>query len=349
MKIIVVGAYGFTGKLVCQQLNSEKIAFAVAGRDTTKLELLADEFDVVSEIITTDITTKKGVDFILNYDIFINCVGPFQLYSELLLEKAVANSKTYIDITGEEVFVSDSIEKYGKIAKQNMALIIHAAAFESALVNVLTHLLLQKNTAITSINNYYRFEKSKPSPGTKFTMKLSKYRDGFFIVDGKKESISSIESHTDSVKIREEIYFPIPYPMPEIPLIHYKFGVNNIASYLLVDAFSANISFEKKEDEDSLTKEIIKFQNRKTKGPTLEQRRAQYFDLMVAGVTDKGEKNKMIISGNDMYLVTAKIISFLIKNELKNPTTSCGILSTHELIKGKEKAFFEYIGVNVTM
>ena len=349
MKIIVVGAYGFTGKLVCQQLNSEKIAFAVAGRDTTKLESVADEFDIVNEIITTDITTKEGVDFILNYDIIINCVGPFQLYSELLLEKVVAHSKTYIDITGEEIFVSESIEKYSEIAKQNKALIIHAAAFESALVNVLTHLLLQKNTAITSINNYYRFEKSKPSPGTKFTMKLSKYRDGFFIVDAKKEPINSLEDLTDPIKIREEIYFPIPYPMPEIPLIHYIFGVKNIASYLLVDAFSANISFVKKEDKNSLTKEIDKFQNRKTKGPTVEQRKAQYFDLIVAGVTDKGEKNIIIISGNDMYLVTAKIISFLIKNQLRNPTTSSGILSTHELIKGKEKAFFEYIGVKVTM
>ena len=344
MKVIVVGAYGFTGKLVCQQLNSENISFAVAGRDTVKLKQLATELDAISKIITTDITTKKGVEPILDYDIIINCIGPFQLYSDQILEQAVTHSKCYFDITGEEVFVSESIDKYSQIAVDNKATIVHAAAFESALVNVLTHLLVQKHPDIIGINTYYHFEKSKPSPGTRFTMKLSKYSDSFFIIDGKKVAISDLEDTKPKVvKIRDENYFTMPYPMPEIPLIYEKFGINNIASYLLTDAFSATMSFTKREAQNSMGKEIEKFQNRKPKGPTAAQRKVQYFDVLVEGFTEKGAKSQFHLSGTDMYLVTAKTISFLVKEQLKKPTKNYGILSPHELLIGKENEFFNYI------
>lgn len=344
MKIVIVGAYGYTGKLVCQQLNNEKITFAVAGRDKMQLDLVKDSYSYISESITTDITQKQGRSFVADFDIIINCVGPFQLYSEMLLEQVVVHSKVYFDITGEESFVAESITKYQEIAKKNKATIVHAAAFESALVNVLTHLLVQKHPDITSINTYYHFEKSKPSPGTRFTMKLSKYRDTFFIIKGKKEPIASLKNtEATSVKIRNKNYFTMPYPMPEIPLIYEKFGVNNIASYLLTDQFSAAMSFAKKEEQDSMGKEIEKARNRKTKGPTKEQRTAQYFDILVEGITERGDKEQLILSGTDMYLITANIISFLVKNQLKNPIQKYGILSPHEFIIGKEDVFFKYI------
>lgn len=346
MKIVIVGAYGYTGKLVCQQLNNEKITFAVAGRNTEQLEQLARKHTAISKVITTDISTKKGISPLLDYELIINCIGPFQLYSNVLLEAVVMHSKLYFDITGEESFVAESITKYSKITKRNKATIVHAAAFESALVNILTHLLVQKHPDITSINTYYHFEKSKPSPGTRFTMKLSKYRDAFFMIKGEKIMISDLENNkSKAVIIRNEKYFTMPYPMPEIPLIYEKFGINNIASYLLTDQFSAAMSFTKKQELNNMDKEKEKFLSRKIKGPTEEQRTAQYFDILVEGITEKDDKKQLVLSGIDMYLITAKIISFLVKNQLKKPTQKHGVLSPHELLIGKEEAFFEYIEV----
>jgi short subunit dehydrogenase-like uncharacterized protein len=114
---------------------------------------------------------------------------------------------------------------------------------------------------------------------------------------------------------------------------------------LLTDELSASISLNKNVDYKNINKEIERFQKRKNKGPTEEQRKKQFFDLIVKCEDEKGNKNSMILSGNDMYLVTAKVISYLVKQQLKSIRKFKGILSPYELLKGSETEFFEYVGV----
>ena len=347
MKVIVVGAYGFTGKLVCQQLNSEDIDFSIAGRSEQELDLLKNKYESIDKIIVADINTKIGVDKILDFDIVINCVGPFQVYADLLLEEVVKKGKIYFDISGEEVFVENSIGKYSKKAIESHALIVHAAAFESALVDVLVNLIMKELPKTTTIKSYYRFEKSKPSPGTRFTMKLSKFRDSFVIKNGEKICIENLENK-EKVHLRDEVHYTMFYPMPEVPLIRYKFGLKNISSYLLVeDELSASISLNTNIDKGDIDKVIGRFIKRKTKGPTEEQRKEQYFDIIVKSEDENKKVYQLQLSGTDMYLVTAKIISYLVKTQLKEPRSLRGIVTPYELLNGRVEDFFRYVGVEL--
>lgn len=343
MKIIVVGAYGFTGKLICAQLSNMAISFAIAGRNTEKLRLLQKEFQTIKEIRTTDITLEKGCDFVSDYDLIINCIGPFDVFSKLLVTEAVKQSKVYFDITGEEVFVANSIAMYHKMAIQNKALIVHAVAFESALASLLAYQLIQRNINVKHLNTYYHFNQSKPSPGTRFTMKLSKYRDTFFVIDGKNVAIEDLSQFKTPISIAQDVYYTLPYPMPEIPLLQHKFGIQNIASYLLTDELSASIATAKNLDKKKLSIEIQKFTKRKPKAPTKEQRAAQSFDLLVESITDKGYKDSLLWSGSDMYLLTAKIIAFFVKTQVNNRPNKYGVISPHELLIGNEIAFLDFL------
>ena len=51
-----------------------------------------------------------------NFNLLINCAGPFTEESAVLLEEAVKNGTHYIDISGEIGFVKSSYEKYDAIA-----------------------------------------------------------------------------------------------------------------------------------------------------------------------------------------------------------------------------------------
>jgi len=345
MKVVVVGAYGFTGKLICAQLSQEGIPFAVAGRNTEKLDMLQGEYKTVTTVITTDITQKTGCSFVSDYDIIINCVGPFEVYANQLLDQVIKQSKVYFDITGEETFVANSIVHLHQTAQQNKALIVHAVAFESALASLVAYQLIKRNNNVKSINSYYRFEQSKPSPGTRFTMKLSKYRDTFFVIDGARIGLDQLHEEKRSIQINDEVYFTMPYPMPEIPFIQEEYGIPNIASYLLTDEFSASLAVAKNTDKANLKAEIQKLSKRKPKGPTPTQRAAQYFDLVVETSSTKGEKDRIRLSGVDMYLITAKVIAFFTKKQLANQPKKFGVCSPHELLLDDAEEFLKYIGV----
>lgn len=346
MKVIVVGAYGFTGKLVCKQLDAENIPFDIAGRNVEELNLLKNKYMHINSILVVDITSDDGVEKICDSDLIINCIGPFGVFADKLLDKIVESGKIYFDISGEEVFVSNSIEKYYYKAKSTKAMIVHAAAFESALVDVSANLLLKEYPDITTLKSYYRFEKSKPSPGTRFTMKLSKYRKAFVIENGEKISIDKRNIKNEaSVKIRDDIYYPMHYPMPEVPLLNYKLGLENISSYLLTDEMSASLS-KAQITEDNIENVIERFKKRKVKGPTEEQRAVQYFDLIVRVFDKQKQMHEVILSGTDMYLVTAKVISYLVKKQLRSMNKLSGIVTPYELLDGEINEFFNYLGVD---
>ncbi len=348
MKIIVVGATGYTGKLVCKQLDKENIHFDITGRDMTGLLLLKEKYKSIDNIVIADVMDKKGVDEILNSDIIINCVGPFYIYANLLLEAVVKQSKIYFDISGEELFVDNSIEKFAETSKSNGAVLVHSAAFESALVEVMVNLLMQNSRGVESVNSYYRFEQSKPSPGTRFTMKLSRFIETFIIKNGEKIKTNNIANDIgSSFEVNGSQYYPIHYPMPEIPLLAYKFGIKNIASFLLVDKLSASVSKNAIGNKSEMADVIRRFIKRKSKGPTEMQRENQYFDLIVDVKYDNDTNKQMRLSGKDMYMITAKIISYLVRTILKSSIKFKGIVTPYELIKGEEKEFFEYLGVDV--
>ncbi len=113
MKITVVGAYGYTGKLICQELENHQLKFSVAGRDAEKLELLKSSLNSNPTSIEGDITnTDTAQKIIAQSDIIINCAGPFTEESNHLLSLVAKSGKAYLDITGEIGFIKNSHESF---------------------------------------------------------------------------------------------------------------------------------------------------------------------------------------------------------------------------------------------
>jgi len=348
-KIVVVGGYGYTGKLICTQLLSQGITFSIVGRDQTKLTEFEIEFQTIKSIHQVDISKKEEAQKLINdFDIIINCAGPFTEESqEFVRLVSLSENKIYLDISGESEFVKKSFEENNSDAQQNNTLLIHACAFESFVADLALQILVDSENNIETINSYYYFENSRPSPGTRLTMKLSKYR--------KYHQIKNQNWH--SYKVSDEIHtvdfggfennVAVPYPLPDIAFAFYNYKPKNAMSYLIVSKQESLFFSDDAYKEGNASQELQQLRLRKTQGPTVEERVKQKCHLFVhITLADKTER-QLHLETIDMYKVTAKAISCLMHRLIEEKPIKIGVVSPAFFFRGEEKIILEKISVQI--
>ena len=116
--VIVYGASGYTGRLVCEYLREYNVPFTAAGRDAGKLKSSMDS-NVAGietaqyEVATTEHTVEALTELFRGSSVVCNTVGPFARYGPEVVEACLAAGVHYLDTTGEQDWVITCDEKYG--------------------------------------------------------------------------------------------------------------------------------------------------------------------------------------------------------------------------------------------
>lgn len=132
--LILWGVTGQTGgnTLLYVQENYPDLNFAIAGRNSKKLESIVSSSTVKPPIIIADSSDKPSLASMCKRGrVLISTVGPFEIYGKPLVEACVENGCHYVDSTGESGFIYDIIKKYHQKAKENGVLIIPSCGFDS--------------------------------------------------------------------------------------------------------------------------------------------------------------------------------------------------------------------------
>ncbi|OYN93999.1 saccharopine dehydrogenase-like protein [Propionibacteriaceae bacterium ES.041] len=116
--VVVYGASGYTGRLVCEYLREYNVPFVAAGRNEEKLtDSMASH---VPGIETADYeiqTVEHSVDALTSlFDgakVVLNTVGPFSKHGPEVVEACLATGAHYTDTTGEQDWLITCDEKYG--------------------------------------------------------------------------------------------------------------------------------------------------------------------------------------------------------------------------------------------
>lgn len=346
-KIVLVGAYGYTGRIICDLLKSSKTEFTAAGRSKEKIELLKDEFSLedihVADIRNTDQATK----LIETFDVILNCAGPFTEESAILVNKvANSGSKFYVDITGEIGFVKESFERNNLAAKENQTTIVHGCAFESLVADLGINILAGELDQILSVNTFYYFLHSKPSPGTRITMKLSKFRKLYKIWDGDWKEINDRKDQ-QTKELDGVTYTAVPYPLPEIAFSHWKYKAEKVMSYLLLPREEAMFIRAVESVPVLIEDELERLRQRKNSGPLPDERKLQLCKILIE-VTDKNAQQRtMLLNGSDMYLITAKSVVFSMMRYLNGELNESGVISPSSLFSGLESETLKNLGIEV--
>ncbi|MGW7684498.1 DUF5938 domain-containing protein [Kribbella sp. NPDC054772] len=126
--VVVYGASGYTGRLVCEYLRQYHVPFVAAGRDEAKLKASMDAHvpgieTADYEIAAVDHDVAALTDLFKGASVVLNTVGPFSELGPAAVEAALAAGAHYTDTTGEQDWLMTCDEKYGaQFAEANLVL-----------------------------------------------------------------------------------------------------------------------------------------------------------------------------------------------------------------------------------
>lgn len=139
--VVLLGATGFTGGLTAEYLARNAPAglrWAVAGRDITRVSVLAERLTALSSgsppvgAMQVDVTDSGSVRAAAESTrVLASTVGPFMEYGEPVVAACAATGTDYLDIAGEPEFVDRMWLAYHDQAVHTGARLVHCCGFDS--------------------------------------------------------------------------------------------------------------------------------------------------------------------------------------------------------------------------
>jgi short subunit dehydrogenase-like uncharacterized protein len=150
--IIVWGATGFTGSLMCKHLAQHappELRWAVAGRRAEALQQIVTEltglpstrcppggYKVADAVAAAADAAGDQADavrkMVASTRVVLAAAGPFPIYSRPVLQACAVAGTHYVDITGEVVpYVRDSVTELHEQARATGAKIVHCAGIRT--------------------------------------------------------------------------------------------------------------------------------------------------------------------------------------------------------------------------
>src|SRR5271157_4153093 len=137
LDIVLYGATGFVGKLTAQYLARAggTVRIGLAGRSADRVAAVRDSLGAGArdwQLITADASEPSSLAAMAaRTRVVVTTVGPYTRYGLPLVAACAAAGTDYADLTGEAMFVRESIDLHHKQAADNGARIVHACGFDS--------------------------------------------------------------------------------------------------------------------------------------------------------------------------------------------------------------------------
>lgn len=148
--LVIFGATGFTGRLVCQYLLSHPASpsWAIAGRSKSRLSSLASDLKLPSSVgqITAETADYSSLTAMAKQaKVVVNIVGPYRPFKASEVVRACVETGThYVDLSGETGFNSDVIKEFHLKAQAKGITIACSVGFDSLPFDLTTYLAVQK-------------------------------------------------------------------------------------------------------------------------------------------------------------------------------------------------------------
>jgi short subunit dehydrogenase-like uncharacterized protein len=305
--VLLLGATGYTGRLVGKLLLESHIPTLFSGTSAEKLTAAYPQHNT----LTLDLMQEEDLKKIPSgVSVVINCAGPFNLYSKKLLHELSDKGVLYLDITGEQSFVKYSFENF-QHAKSTY---LHACAFESFFADALAHRLVDSQTQLKDLTSFYYLADPHPSPGTRLTLQTAKYFDTYIYRDQKLEpqSPASISFPMSFEPFKHLVSLFAPYP--EILFYPRTHNTQNASSYFIVEEYMvAQLSAGPAVNAKPIEQVIRKYKNASFIGPDEDVRKKELFTVSVQATFMDGTIKVIQLSGYDTYGLTAKILLEIVK------------------------------------
>lgn len=135
MSVVLLGATGFTGRLVSRAMFRRGLRPVLAARSAPKLAALAAELEGrhggTVETAVVDVAEPAKVHRLIRRgDVLVTTVGPFTRWGTAAATAAADVGAIYLDSTGEPGFIRDLFDHYGAPAADTGACLLPAFGYD---------------------------------------------------------------------------------------------------------------------------------------------------------------------------------------------------------------------------
>jgi short subunit dehydrogenase-like uncharacterized protein len=138
LDVVLYGATGFVGRLTAEYLARTApagVRIGIAGRSADRLARVKEELGEPAadwDAIVADSLDRGAVEELAQRTAVVaTTVGPYRRYGLPLVEACAGAGTHYADLTGEVLFMRETVERFHDAAAQTGARIVHACGFDS--------------------------------------------------------------------------------------------------------------------------------------------------------------------------------------------------------------------------
>lgn len=154
LDIVVFGATGFVGRLVAEYLAAHAptgVRIGLAGRSAEKLDAVRSSLGSTAAdwpLLVSDAADRASMDVLArSTTVVATTVGPYARYGMPLVEACAEAGTHYADLTGEVLFVRDTLAHCAETARASGARIVHSCGFDSVPSDLAVLLLAERARA----------------------------------------------------------------------------------------------------------------------------------------------------------------------------------------------------------
>jgi short subunit dehydrogenase-like uncharacterized protein len=337
--VVVFGATGFTGRLVCEYLARRReqpaLRWAIAGRNEAKLHEVRRMLEQIDASAASVGTIEARVDDPASLErmarqtrVVLTTVGPYAEHGEPVVQACIAGGADYVDITGEPEFVDAMIARHHAAAEKARVRIVNCCGFDSIPHDLGARFTVQQlpsNQPIT-VEGFVR-ARGGMSGGTWHSAigAMSRLRElrkpkgpRASLADGRK--VHSVKPSIRWDRRLEAWVAPLPTIDPQVVLRsardlpeygpdfrygHYaqvRSGVTLAASIVGIGALVVLAQLPP-------TRKLLLKARPQGEGPSVEQRAKGWFEVTFLGKSGNTEVRTMVSGGDPGYGETAKMVS----------------------------------------
>jgi short subunit dehydrogenase-like uncharacterized protein len=339
--VVVYGATGYTGRLVCEYLNNQygvngEVKWAMAGRSQEKLVQVRDEMGIPQDVpfIIADADKPESVKMMVeSTQVVLTTVGPYQKYGSDLVRMCSEIGTDYVDLCGEPAWMHEMIAAHADTAKASGARIVFSCGFDSIPFDLGVHFLqnaaIEKFTQpLSRIKGRVRAMKGTFSGGTLESFRLT--------MQAAAKNPDLIKVLTNPFSLTDSFTGPKqPSGMAPIfdddlnswsaPFVMATINTKNIhrSNYLLAHQYGDDFVYDEMmltgpgEKGEAMAKMVAEDKSMANdpmqpgEGPSKESRETGLYDVLFAGSNSNGDTLMASVQGDKDpgYGSTCKMIS----------------------------------------
>ena len=224
-RLLVYGAYGYTGRLVVEAALDRGIEPIVAGRDATKTRGVATAHDLQARSFPVDEADARLGDV----DAVLNCAGPFAETADPMVDACLDTGAHYLDITGE-LPVFERINRRGPDAVEAGVTLLPGVGFDVVPTDCLAAHLHDRLPGATHRSVAFDAD-GGVSPGTLKTALSGGGLEGAVRRDGVLRA-EQVGARTRVVDFGDGLQRTVSIPWGDVSTAYHTTGIPNIEVYL---------------------------------------------------------------------------------------------------------------------